>query len=497
MKPSRSRPRILLGVITLIASAGCSPHALRDTDLPEVEIPERFETPDGPNVAAPDAWWTSFGEPALDRTMQAAFASNLGLRQAWSRLEQSNAQARIAGAFLYPEVDLDAAASRTRTDPADFPATTSDRFAIGLGLTWEIDLWRRIANRADAATLLARASRADAEQTALLLSGSITELWFSIQEQEQLLVLFEGQIQLSRTLLELTELRYGQGVGDGLQVLQQRLQLESVIAAIPEVRSTLETSRNQLAVLLARTPESLEDDPPFTAIPTLPELPPFPILPSPRDLLERRPDLRAAHDRVAAADLEVAVAIADMLPALRVSLDGRFSGDQLSSLFDSTIASLSGAILQPVFDAGRRGAEADRRRAILQERVDGFTERFIVALREVEDAIDRERNLVELLEQVRIQVDLADRTLIESRIRFANAQIEYLDVITAIRALQDLQRREIGVERSVLANRARLLLAIGGAWTRDLAPPAAENPREPNQRVANDPDDSSIRNSES
>ena len=494
MNPRRRLPSVLLAIV---AFAGCSPHALRDTDLPDVEIPERFEAPDGPKVAAPDAWWTSFGEPALDRTMQAAFASNLGLRQAWSRLEQSNAQARIAGAFLYPEVNLDASAARTRTDPADFPANTSDRFAIGLGLTWELDLWRRIANRADAASLLARASRADAEQTALLLSGSITELWFSIQEQEQLLILFQGQIKLSRTLLDLTELRFGQGVGDGLQVLQQRSQLESVIAAIPEVRSTLETNRNQLAVLLARTPESLENDDPFDATPTLPELPAFPSLPSPRDLLERRPDLRAAHDRVAAADLEVAVAIADMLPALRLSLDGRFSGDQVSSLFDSTIASLSGAVLQPVFDADRRGAEADRRRAILQERVDGFTERFIIALREVEDAIDRERNQVELLKQVRIQVDLANRTLIASRIRFANAQIEYLDVITAIGALQDLQRREIGVQRTVLANRARLLLAIGGDWTRDLAPPTDDAPSESNQQVATDLGDSSTRNSES
>ena len=494
MNPRRRLPSVLLAIV---AFAGCSPHALRDTDLPDVEIPERFEAPDGPKVAAPDAWWTSFGEPALDRTMQTAFASNLGLRQAWSRLEQSNAQARIAGAFLYPEVNLDASATRTRTDPADFPANTSDRFAIGLGLTWELDLWRRIANRADAASLLARASRADAEQTALLLSGSITELWFSIQEQEQLLILFQRQIKLSRTLLDLTELRFGQGVGDGLQVLQQRSQLESVIAAIPEVRSTLETNRNQLAVLLARTPESLENDDPFEATPTLPELPAFPSLPSPRDLLERRPDLRAAHDRVAAADLEVAVAIADMLPALRLSLDGRFSGDQVSSLFDSTIASLSGAVLQPVFDADRRGAEADRRRAILQERVDGFTERFIIALREVEDAIDRERNQVELLKQVRIQVDLANRTLIASRIRFANAQIEYLDVITAIGALQDLQRREIGVQRTVLANRARLLLAIGGDWTRDLAPPTDDAPSESNQQVATDLGDSSTRNSES
>lgn len=484
-------------LVAALLMSGCSPHALRDTDLPEVEIPERFEAPDGPKIAAPDAWWTCFGEPGLDRTIEAAFASNLGLRQAWSRLEQSNAQARIAGAFLYPEINLDTSAARTRTDPADFPANTADRFAIGLGLTWEIDLWKRIANRADAATLLARASRADAEQTALLLSGSVTDLWFAIQEQEQLLVLLTQQIELSRTLLELTELRYGQGVGDGLQVLQQRLQLESVIAAIPEVRSTLETSRNQLAVLLARTPESLQDDDPFDATPTLPELPPFPALPSPRDLLDRRPDLRAAHDRVAAADLEVAVAIADMLPALRLSLDGRFSGDQVSSLFDSTIASLSGAVLQPVFDAGRRGAETDRRRAILAERVDGFTERFIVALREVEDAIDRERNTVELLAQIRTQVELAERTLVESRIRFANAQIEYLDVITAIRTLQDLQRREIGVQRAVLANRARLLLAIGGDWTRDLAPPADREAAESNDRIATEPDDPSFRNIES
>lgn len=493
----KAPPLLRLALLACIPSMGCSPHLLRDSNLPEVAIPERFEAPEGPGVETPDAWWTSFGEPGLDRIMRIAFESNLGLRQAWSRLEQSNAQARIAGAFLYPEIDLDAAAARTRSDPDGLPASTSDRFAIGLGLTWEIDLWKRIANRADAAALLARASRADAEQTALLLSGSITDLWFAIQEQEQLLVLFAGQIDLSRTLLELTELRYGQGVGDGLQVLQQRLQLESVIAAIPEVRSTLETSRNQLAVLLARTPESMDDEGPVDATPSLPELPPFPTLPSPRDLLERRPDLRAAHDRVAAADLEVAVAIADMLPALRISLDGRFSGDQVSGLFDSTIASLSGALLQPVFDAGRRDAEADRRRAVLQERIDGFTERFIVALREVEDAIDRERNAVQLLEQVRVQVGLAERTLIESRIRFANAQIEYLDVITAIGALQELQRREIGLQRSVLANRARLLLAIGGAWTRDLAPPAGDRPLDSSGRIAIEIEGSSHRNDES
>ncbi|MFB0985244.1 MAG: TolC family protein, partial [Phycisphaerales bacterium] len=233
-------------ILALACGIGCSPHTMRDSDLPDTEIPPSFEAPTGPTVEAPDAWWNSFDEPGLDRTMQRAFEANLGLRQAWSRLDQANAQATIAGAFLYPDVNLDASAGRTRVDPAGSSANSTDRFAIGLGLSWEIDLWKKIANRADAASLVARASRADAEQTALLLSGSVVDLWFTIQEKQQLLSLLAEQIELSRTLLELTELRYGQGVGDALQVLQQRLQLQSVISALPDIRSTLETSRNQL-----------------------------------------------------------------------------------------------------------------------------------------------------------------------------------------------------------------------------------------------------------
>ena len=142
-------------------------------------------------------------------------------------------------------------------------------------------------------------------------------------------------------------------------------------------------------------------------------------------------------------------------------------------LFDETIWSLTGSLLQPVFDADRRGAEADRRRAILQERLDAFGEWFLVALREVEDAIVRENNFLDLLDQVRAQIDVAEKTLEESRLLFVNGQIEYLDVITAIQTLQRLQRQEVTVERSLLTNRAALHLAIGGEWTEDLGPPAA------------------------
>ena len=178
-----------------------------------------------------------------------------------------------------------------------------------------------------------------------------------------------------------------------------------------------------------------------------------------------------------AADREIAVAIADLLPAVRINVSAGFQSGNTSSLFDDTVWNLAGGLVQPFFDAGRRDAEVRRNRAVLVERLEAFGERFLVALREVEDALVRERNQLELLDRVRGQVETARKTLVESELLFVNGQIEYLDVITAIQTLQRLERQEIAVRQGLLANRATLHLALGGDWTRDLEPPDRDDAR--------------------
>ena len=188
-----------------------------------------------------------------------------------------------------------------------------------------------------------------------------------------------------------------------------------------------------------------------------------------------RSALRSALARVAAADREVAAAIAEMLPTIRLSASGGFQGTNVNGLTDDLIWSITGGLVQPLFDADRRGSEVDRSKAVLQERVVFLDERFIVALREVEDALVRERNQRDLLDRVRGQVDTARKTLVESELLFVNGQVEYLDVITTLQTLQRLQRQEITVRQALLANRAALHLALGGDWTRDLEPPSSED----------------------
>ncbi len=122
----------------------------------------------------------------------------------------------------------------------------------------------------------------------------------------------------------------------------------------------------------------------------LPELPPVPALGVPADLLERRPDVRAARRRVEAADYRVAVAVADRLPALR--LQGALS-EQSGSIVDliaTPLYSLLASVTAPLFDHGRRRAEVDRNRAIVEERLADYAQAMLRAMVEVESALQQE-----------------------------------------------------------------------------------------------------------
>ncbi|MEM7164225.1 MAG: TolC family protein [Planctomycetota bacterium] len=469
--------------IGLALLTGCNPHQLREEPFPDVPIPEAFarqapfaET-SSPTPSQP--WWEAFGEPQLNETVEQALTANLDLQQAWNRLRQVIAQARAAGSGRYPEITATAGASLTRTVDRDqsVPGLRSeqndDRYFVGGSLSYEIDIWRRVASQRGAAESQVQASREDLEATALLLSGTATELWFTILEQSNLERLVASQVATGEQFLELTELRFSIGEGSAVDVLQQRQQVAQTTSELPVVRSNLEVAENTLAVLLGL--------PPGTAIPTpavqagLPDLPPFPQLLTPEELFASRPDLQAEMRRLEAADLEIAVAVAERLPRLGISLSYEFSGDSLSRIFEREMGTLLGNIVTPLLDGGRRKAEVERRRAIVEEQLDRLGQAFLDALLEVENALVRERYQRDLLERLEQEAELSRQNLDESRSRYANALTDYLSVLVALQTLQGLERRLIAEKTRLLLIRGDLYRALGGkGWTSQLEPPASE-----------------------
>ena len=400
----------------------------------------------------------------------------------------------------FPQVDLRSGASRTHQvdrDPGEFfgglgglggqggvgglgggggqgGASTQilnlDRYFVSYGLSYEIDLWKRVASRYRAAELEYDASRQDIEATALLLTGSVVDVWLILQEQKALLHLLQEQIQVSQSLLELTEVRFGVGAGSAVDVLQQRQQLEATKAEIPVVRSRLNTSYNRLAVLLGATPGSLDT---LTPDGVLPDLPPFPKLGAPAVLLTARPDLRAAQLRLQAADFRVATAVAERLPRLALDLSYEFSARSFSTAFRQEVGSLVGNLLMPVIDGGRRRNQVLRQKAVTQELLDRFGQVYLEALLEIEDALVRERFQIELITNLENQIYLAEATLQESQSRYVYGLINYVTVLIAVQSLQGLQRRLITEKRVLLSNRTSLYRALGGQWTSTVRPPAS------------------------
>lgn len=470
---ARSSWGILVPVLaTQLFGSGCAVYEAKVPGEPTLAIPSVFTMhPDGKIPI--ERWWAEFEEPQLSVVVERVVTNNLELRQAWARLQQAEALVAFEGAGLYPRLDLDAGGSGAQP----VPPGSFERYFVGAGLTYEIDLWRRVASRRESAARSRDATREDVEAAALSLAGRTASLWFTLQEQQALRRLLAAQIQSGETILELLELRFQVSQATVLDVYQQRQQLASTEAQVPGVDAQMRTTWHQIQVLQGIAPGGV---PVGLATNELAGLPRFPDVGSPVSLILRRPDLRSAMLRLQAADREVAAAVADRYPRLQLSLSYRFSAKDFAEILSNETRSLAGNLLLPLVDGGRRQSAVDRRKAVVSERLALFNERFLVAVREVEDALVNERFSLERIDRLIAKRGAARANFDEAGSRYRNGLSDYLPVITALQSLQNVERQVISAKAALLRNRVDLYGALGGTWTRELKSPelAVESPED-------------------
>lgn len=449
-------------------AAGCAVHPVEPVGIPP-ETPAAFSRT---GEAVQPRWWEAFNDSNLTRLVERALRENPGLLQAWARLDQSRALADRAAAGFWPELNLDGQASRSRSSldvAGQEIVSRSNRFSLTGAASYEVDLWGRVAAGARAADLDAEAARADAETAATTLAAEVADVWFQAVEQRARLGLARDQLQTNKTLLELIQTRFGYGLSSALDVYQQKQLVSASQAEIPPIRSNLQVLRHRLAVLLGRPPgESVVE-----VGSRLPEPPPLPDTGVPADLVRRRPDIRASGLRLAAADNRVAQAVADRFPALRLSASGGYRAGQLADLFSTSVWDLLAGVSAPMVDGGRRRAEVRRVEAVVRERTADYLETALTAFREVEDALVRESFQREFITRLEEQIANARQELEQARLQYENGIRDYLNVLTALRNVQSLERQWVGARRLLLTRRIELYRALGGAWTGTLTPPEA------------------------
>ena len=466
----------LIATVAVAVALSCSPHRVTENPAPPLAVPASYVNPGSQPL--PEKWWLEFGDADLDRLVERALKGNLQLRAAWARLRQASAMVDQAASAKWPQINLDASASRQKSrfqmaEPIGTMTNKTNQFSVSVGAAYEVDLWRRVSSQAAGAALDAVALRDDIEAIAITMAAEISEAWFDLLLQRAQRKLLVEQLGTNEIFLELIQLRFNQGLASSLDVFQQRQQVVATRAQLGLVDGAIAALGFRLAVLVGQPPGALT----VAGRDQLPALPALPGTGVPADLLERRPDVRAARRRVESADYRVAVAVADRLPGLRLSGSTSLQDSKITDLIAAPLWAILGAVTQPIFDGGRRRAEVERTRAVVEERLMQYGQVLLTAMTEVESALVQERHQVQYIVDLAEQVELGEATLGEARARYSAGLSDYLLVITALQGLQRSQINLLQAQRQMLSYRVQLCRALGGAWTSELDPPESGGSR--------------------
>ncbi|MBN1765657.1 MAG: efflux transporter outer membrane subunit [Sedimentisphaerales bacterium] len=445
----------LFYIFLLSVTWGCAPE-IKTVPSP-VLLPETFSATGGQPL--PDKWWLSFQDELLNTLMEQALTDNFDMLIAWDRLAQMEAIAVQSGAELLPEVNLSGSASRTRED-TDSRTSYYSLYSIGVQVSYELDLWGRIRAAHQGDLLMVEASREDVNATAIILSARIAKTWYQLAEVRAQIKVIDKQIQTNKTVLELITTQFRNGVSGAADVLRQRQLVEARQGQRIPLQERKAVLQHELAVLLGTTPGLIAEP----AENHLTDLPLLPTVPVPAELIQRRPDVRAAFLAVQAADQNVATAIADKFPRISLSAQTQTSATQVRDLFDNWLANIAANLVQPLFDGDRRQARVDYNRAVLSQTIHQYSRVLQNSIREVEDALIQEQQQAQYLQSLEKQLEIAREVMTRTRESYLKGQFDYLRVLDSLVSTQILELSCLSAKRELIDRRIELCQAIAGSW---------------------------------
>lgn len=460
----RIRPFSALALAAAVL-AGCAVPPAQKHETPQLELPA------GRAVSEVQAdWWKSFGDPQLDALVAEALANNRDLARAMARIDESRAALRAAHAERLPRVDASASAARQRLGPNAPLAAGGDRLVYndlraGLGVSYELDLWSRAANLSAAARdeLLASEYARDTLRTAL--AAQVVQSYVALQSLDAQVVLYGRAVQAQRDSLALQRKRFDAGDVSALDIAQLDAELIDNEAQLPKLERARGEAERALALVLGRSPKALLEQGIARADTFTLHARGVPAgLPS--DLLLRRPDVQAAEARLRAAGARVDAARAAYFPGITLTAAYGFNSTQLSNLFDgpSIAWNLGAALTQPIWDAGRIGAQYDATQAQRAQIELDYRERVTVAFKEVRDALGAYAEASRTLQSGERRAQALQRAADLTRVRYDGGQSSRLDVINADRLALTAQAQNADAARAVAVAQADVFRALGGGW---------------------------------
>lgn len=452
---------VLLFCITLLS--GC----VSQKEFESVEkmdyLPEKWQAPAEINAALlSENWLADFADPHLEELIERALTQNFDLRLTALQLENVHASSRLPAASLWPAIGADFNGRRGETKLTKHGSTSvlgTKKVGVGLNVSWELDVWGRLADKASASRYEVEAAAADYRAARISLVGQVAKLWYRVVSENMQLLLLERTTESYRLATGLIRERYQSGIASPLDVRLALTNLASTENLFYSRKSSLEYTKRDLQRLLNEYPDGRIN------VPTkLPPLPQHVRAGVPADVLQNRPDIGAARNRLEAAELRVVVAQKEFLP--KISLTGELgtSSTALHDILDHNHSfwNLFGGLTQPIFQGGRLQANLDLANISATETKTSYGQILHRALYEVEQSLSAGHYLIDRYKAVARSENEATAA---EQLAMEEYSAGLLDIITFLEA----QRRSLNARSDLievhylqLANRIDLYVALGG-----------------------------------
>jgi multidrug efflux system outer membrane protein len=436
---------------------------------PDIALPAQWHESAGADGVSSSVWpaaewWHGFGSAKLDELIAEAERNNDDLAGAIARVQEADAQARIAGAALLPSFDLGATGTRQRAQTASLGVggRVFNVFNSELSASYELDFWGRNRAARDAARAAATASRYDQQTVALTVVSSVATTYFQALELRDRIQVARQNLENGEKILKGFRLEQSAGTATGLDVALQETTVATLNAAIPPLVQQFRQTVYALAVLIGQTPESVDVD-----MGTLTNLSSPTIVEGlPSQLLSRRPDVASAEQQLIAANADITVARAALFPSIQLTAAGGYQSQALTSFVNphNRVYAASAGLTQPIFHGGALRGQVAFSKARYTELLTTYHKTVLTAFGNVEDALVAAQQTAEQQKRQQDAVSTARRAFEFAQMQMSAGIVNILTVLNTESALFTAQDQLVQVNFLHLQALVNLFIALGGGW---------------------------------
>ncbi len=475
-----------LSVLLVGLLAGCqfAPTHERPASPTAPRYPHALDAGTAGIAPASIGWREFLLDPRLQTFIDLALERNRDLQVAVERIEEARGQFRVQNADRYPNLGLNADATRGRF-PAGTGASTGtgaavgaggapggsataagvgviERYSLGIGVSaFELDFWGRVRNLSEAARAQYLATVEAQRAFRLSLIADVSATYLAVREADQRIALAEATVRSRRDGLRIAQVRFDAGITSALDYNQAQALLTQAATELAALRLTHAQQQNFLTQLIGGEPPA----PLPVAEPLARQVNPVTLAAGlPSELLLVRPDILAAEEQLRAARANIGVARAAFFPQVSLTGSAGYASSELSNLIssDNRTWSIGPSISLPLFDFGRNRGNLTVAEARENITIAEYERAIEVAFREVADALAGRRYLAEQVAAQRENVATLRRIADLAQERYAEGVVNYLEVLDAERNRFDAEQAFIQVQRAQVQNLIELYVALGG-----------------------------------